>query len=387
MDPTLTSSSDKSTLIIISSVHWHFTWQRHHDIASGFAELGYRVVFIEPLPKRWPSIKEILRVLRRILHIGRGGGTFFQEVSQNVTILSPLMLPDTTAIADWINKTIFIPWFIKRNQESFSNASASFLINYLPIHSSIDLQLALNPAVSAYDCVWDWSNDPKAPKMRLTEDLLIKNVSMVFADSPFLFNKMRAKHKTTYRVLPAVHFNLFEDARDAGRGLTKGKPEVVVGYFGNIGVNINKKLLEDVSEYYSLLLVGPQPEDKSRFSSSTRFLGPVPHGDLPSLLAEVDVLLLPYNRSAHLPAVIPAKTFECLATGKPVVAIGLESLIEFEEYFYIANSEGDFIHKIETALHEPGDNRFERLNLAKRNDWQMRIQEIEKHLTDGNGNR
>ena len=376
----MVSSPGKPTLVIISSIHWHFTWQRHHDIASGFAKLGYRVIFIEPIPKRWPTIKEILRVFRRVLKIGKGGGTFYQEVPENVTILSPLMVPDTSAFGDWLNQIIFIPRFIQSHQAAFSGSDTVYLINYLPIPSSLHLQQALGPDVSAYDCVWDWSNDPKAPKMRLIEDLLIRNVSMVFADSPFLLNKMRAKHETTHRVLPAVHYDLFADARHPGKPSNENQSEAIVGYFGNIGVNIDVDLLEKVSEMYPLRVIGPYPEEKSQFSPNTTFVGPVPHRELPALLAEVDVLLLPYNRSAHLPAVIPAKTFECLATGKPIVAIGLESLREFEDYFYFSETDEEFLQNIALALHEPLKNTNERLSLAKHNDWQSRIRKIESYF-------
>jgi len=341
------------------------------------------VVFIEPIPKRWPSLREFSRVWRRLFNSRIGGGTVHQEVPENVSILSPQMLPDTSKFAHWINRKVFIPRFIKQNNLEQETSGEVYLINYLPIPSSLALQRALHPKVSAYDCVWDWRNDPKAPKMKLIEDELIDNVTMVFADSPYLNKRMSQKHEKTYRVLPSVHYDLFEAARKPGSGDQK-KREPILCYFGNMVVNIDLALLKKVSRQYTLHLIGPLPEDTEGFSSKTTFFGAVPHNQLPAMLAEVDVLLLPYNRNrAHTQAVIPAKTFECLATGKPVVSIGLESLQEFHELFYICEDEKAFFEGIKSALNESPELQNKRIEAAKQNDWRERNDQIESHLLKG----
>jgi hypothetical protein len=56
----------KGTVVISSPVHWHFTWQSAQKVAAGLAGLGYRVIFIEPLPKRWPRLTEAKRVWGRL---------------------------------------------------------------------------------------------------------------------------------------------------------------------------------------------------------------------------------------------------------------------------------------------------------------------------------
>ncbi len=370
---------NKGTLIILSSVHWHFTWQRHHDIAQGFAKKGYRVIFIEPIPKRWPSFRELFRVWGRLFNSELGGGTCFQEIPENVTILSPKMLPDICKLAHWINRKVFIPAFIRKHTLRKDSSNQSYLINYLPIPSSLALQRALSPTVSAYDCVWDWHNDPKAPKMKLVEDELIENVTMVFADSPHLFRLMSHKHKSVYRVLPAVHFEMFTAAQTGSKGIREGEAPLLC-YFGNMAANIDLELLKKVSHQFPLHLIGPKPEDMHGFSSRTVFFGPVPHNKLPVMLAEADVLLLPYSRRAHTPAVIPAKTFECMATGKPVVSIGLESLKEFSDLFYICDDEKAFFDCIERAINEPPALREARYAAAKQNDWSVRINQIEMYF-------
>ena len=50
-------------LLVLSSVPWHFTWQRHHEVSTRLAERGYRVTYFEPIPKRWPSVGDWLLVI------------------------------------------------------------------------------------------------------------------------------------------------------------------------------------------------------------------------------------------------------------------------------------------------------------------------------------
>lgn len=365
----------KGTLIIISSVHWHFSWQRHHDIAAGFAHLGYKILFIEPLPKRWPHISEFMRVIERLRNTKEGGGTCKQEIPDGVEIYSPKLLPDTGNLAFLLNKILFLPRIIQKIKKRISIRPV-YLINYIPIPSSLHLQLSLNPDVSAYDCVWDWENDPIAPHMHLIEEELIRKTDLVFADSPFLFNKMQQQVEKPIQILPAVQYNLFEKVRKNYKENTSNAiPKIA--YFGNLKVNIDINLLKKLSQRYQLKLISPSQISRTGFSKKTEFIGGVSHLQLPQYLIEIDLLVLPYLRAAHTPAIIPAKTFECLATGLPVVAIGLPSLDKFSNYFYICKGESEFFSTIDLALKESPDKREERLKFAKEQDWSIRVKQIE----------
>jgi hypothetical protein len=283
-------------------------------------------------------------------------------------------LPDIGPVSYFINKFLFLPGIVKKFNQIVKEAPV-YLINYLPLPTSLDFQKRISPDIAAYDCVWDWANDPIAPKMHLCEDEMISACDLVFADSPYLFKKMQTKHDHVFRILPAVQNKLFET-----NGLNESRikrSEPVLGYFGNLKVNIDLQLLADLSWKYELHVIGPKPAETSTFSTRTVFHGPVAHQALPELLINVDILVLPYKRSRHTPAVIPAKTFECLATGKPVVVIGLESLQEFSDYFYICRDENELIKNIELAFSEDDMKRSSRLEFARKNDWNIRVKEIE----------
>jgi hypothetical protein len=96
-------------LVILSSVHWHFTWQRHHEIAARLAGLGYRVTYLEPLPKRWPGPAEWRRVTGRLFGRHVAAGLLRQRVPPGVNLANALTLPDVGGATRWLNRSFATP--------------------------------------------------------------------------------------------------------------------------------------------------------------------------------------------------------------------------------------------------------------------------------------
>ncbi len=82
-----------------------------------------------------------------------------------------------------------------------------------------------------------------------------------------------------------------------------------------------------------------------------------------------------------MPSVIPAKTFECLATGKPTVVSGLSSLQDYHDLFYLCKTREEFLEALDRAMHEDDPAlRERRLQCARENDWSRRIEQLEDNL-------
>ncbi len=369
--------SQLGTVLIISSVHWHFTWQRHHDVATGLAKEGFRVIYLEPMPKRWPGLREWRRVFERLTGRGKSGGVVAQPVPAEIEFVSPLMFPDTAPPVRRINRTFFLPG-LEARLAALQIQRPLILINYLPIPASVTLQRKLRPDAAIYECVDDWSHDPYYSAGQLAEKELLGLSDLVFTTSDFLFEKMNRMHHAVVQLLPAVQYERFAAAASTH---VPDQLRPRLAYFGDMARNIDMNLLRAVSHQYPLRLIGPLRDSPSGFAGRTEFIGPVSHDRVPALLQDVDVLLLPYSRqAAHVPAVIPAKTFECLATGKPTVAIGLSSLERFREYIYLCQSESEFIEAIRAAAAEDPSLRRDRQELARQNSWPVRIAEMTAHI-------
>jgi glycosyltransferase involved in cell wall biosynthesis len=369
-------TGSRGTVVVISSVHWHFNWQRHHDIASRLAARGYEVVFVEPLPKRWPGLGEARRVFGRLTgHSTVSGGGRQREVP-GVDLLSPLLLPDVGRLGRWINKTLFVPLLARRLKRRVVSRPL-IVLDYLPISSSVALLRSLEPDLAVYDCVWDWSSDPHSVSETIREEELLAEVDLVLTDSPFLFDKMKRAHPRTRRLLPAVDLSVFGPLDSPGRA---DADSPLCGYFGQLGANIDFEVMRLLSQRFRLRLIGPVEAPLDGFDSSTEVLGSVPRDRLPELLRDVDVLVLPYKREGHTRGVIPAKTFECLATGKPTVAIGLASLSEYGDLFELCETTEQFLEAVGRAAVDPPALRERRIEAARANSWEKRIEEVEEAL-------
>ena len=99
----------KGTVVFISMVHWHFTWQLEHSFARGLAERGYDVRFVEPLPKRWPALSELGRVWGRLVGHSETAGNCYQPLAPGVELISPRLLPDTSPLLQSLNRRLFVP--------------------------------------------------------------------------------------------------------------------------------------------------------------------------------------------------------------------------------------------------------------------------------------
>lgn len=361
--------------VIISGVHWHSTWQRHHHIASQLASTGWKIIFIEPLPKRWPAAGEWKRLVNRLSGRSEGAGTCVQNVPEGVEILSPLLLPDVGFIARGVNKLLFIPLISEVILNKLSGEHP-LLINYLPTPASIALQKKLPARVRVYDCVCDWAHDPYAVASGLeqAEKDLLNETDIVTADSIHNYKRMQALHPRVFQLEGGVEYERFEPARHPRK---RENPPLCV-YFGDIGVHSDLELLAKVSHRFRLKLIGPVRLPLTGFSDKAEILGPVHYDKLPELLAEADVLLLPYRNTAHNQGVLPAKTFECLATGKPTVVINLPSLQVYSNLFYLCSTHEEFLSSIEKSAFEDTSKMRERQEAAAQHSWTVKVSELLK---------
>lgn len=361
----------RGTVVILSPIHWHFTWQTTHDIAKGFSKQGYDVVFVEPLPKRWPRLSEVNRVWGRLS--GRtylaGGG--YQEPLEGMTLQSPRMLPDVGKIPQLVNKSIFMPQLRKKLAKDGVKRPL-IMIHHVPISAAIALQNELQPDVSIYRCVYDWSNDPHSGRV-LQEKELLQIVDEVWADCEANVNRTSKYHNNVQLMPPGVDLDLFADI-EKSKPVERERPLCV--YFGSIGLSVDVELLRQISFQYPLRLVGPAKQKLTGFSEDTEIIGAVPHKEVPAYIEDADILLLPYVHAPHMQGVIPAKLFECLITGKPIISIGLTSINAYKGLIYICQTRQEFIAAIEAAQNEPVSLSAARNVCAKKHGLQAKYMEI-----------
>lgn len=362
----------KGTVVIVSPIHWNFTWQTSHDVASAFAQWGYRVIFLEPLPKRWPKLAEIKRVWGRISGRSHLAGLGKQEKPEGMVLVSPHMLPDVGRMPQFLNQIIFVP-LLKKQLSQIGLERPLIMVHHVPIAAALALQNALKPDVSVYRCVYDWSNDPHSGRL-LQEKELLQIVDEVWADCEANVIRTSLHNNNVRLMLPGVDLSLFADV-DTWTHTKRERPLCV--YFGTIGISVDVDLLRQISYQYPLRLVGPTKQKLVDFAKDTEMVGAVLHEDVPAYIMDADILLLPYIEAPHMQGVIPAKLFECLVTGKPIISIGLTSIDAYKDLIYICETKEEFLNAIEMAQNEAPALREARIACAQKNSMIARFTEME----------
>jgi glycosyltransferase involved in cell wall biosynthesis len=111
------------------------------------------------------------------------------------------------------------------------------------------------------------------------------------------------------------------------------------------------------------------------------YRGEVSHAGLPSALGGVDAFVLPYRLNALTRSISPAKTYECLATGKPVVAAPLPAMQDLAGYVYLAQRTEDYVAVLRNLQRlETAEKRRARIDVARENAWDIRFSELEEVL-------
>src|SRR5690606_30161875 len=102
-----------------------------------------------------------------------------------------------------------------------------------------------------------------------------------------------------------------------------------------------------------------------------RLVGEVPYAQLPYWLHGFDVALLPFRVIDLTMATNPVKVYEYLAAGKPVVAVDLPEMAQFDGLVRVAKDHEGFVAAVAAVLANPGGeyDRTARRKFAEGQTW------------------
>jgi glycosyltransferase involved in cell wall biosynthesis len=158
-------------------------------------------------------------------------------------------------------------------------------------------------------------------------------------------------------------------------------PPVTLLYYGHLHrQHLDFDLLAQLARLrpaWQIVLVGPVKTPQV-FPPNIRLVGQQPHEKLRDSIVTADVLLLPYVLNDYTRSVLPAKIYECLATGRPIVAAPLPELTaDFHEHLRFATDAAGFVREVESVLAHDTPARSEaRVALAHANTWNQRYHRV-----------
>jgi glycosyltransferase involved in cell wall biosynthesis len=369
---------EKPPVIILSGVRWDFLWQRHHALATRFARAGYPTVFVETtgLANPRPSRATLRKMASRI----RRAGGRESSAEANLTVYAPLVAPPTQGFFRALNRRIFVPRVVGDLRKIAGPDPV--VVAYPPTRTTLDLISGLDPRLVLYDCSDDYEGFPRVPKdIAGTERELLHRADLVSCTSMRLLEKINTFRPDAFLSGPAVDYERFAVLQD-------DQPESgvrTVCFFGHVSrERIDLRALRAVAGAgFEVRLVGGLGRVDRSFlkTPGMDYRGEVPHTDLPAALAGVDAFVLPYETNRLTRGIAPAKTYECLATGKPVVAAPLPAMAELAGYVYVAEEPGAYVKVLRSLDRLETEERVrDRIELARKNSWDARFKELEEAL-------
>jgi len=231
-----------------------------------------------------------------------------------------------------------------------------------------------------YDCFQDWPHYPEVWEGELTAA-----ADVVFAASPDLMTHL-APCTNNLALLPfGCNYPMFAKDKLPRPAAMKDLHCPVFGYVGTLWPDLDLTpaiRLARSRPDCALVLVGRNagcrllPELLKY--PNVRWVGPAEPVDVPDYLCNFTVSLQLLRHSRLYDDVIPARMFEALAAGKPIVAMLRPDQVEhFPDVVYGAHDEPEFVRLCSDALKEAGVYaRDRRRAYGQANSWSVRAQAV-----------
>ena len=339
----------------------------------------YKDLFLAILGKHpLASAKRMLGIAPRIRELTTETGT-------KVLILTlPPVFPIT-----WIKKDKLFKWLLKTNsiiiRKAIQKAAKKYsfskpvFINAFNQFYGENLIGKFNESLHLYYC-FDHINVKRDGLRGINfEESFMPKVDGIIVTSDNLQKEKSKFNSRTYLVKNGVDFETFYSFSKKDRK-TNGKK--IVGYIGSIDFRFSTDLVLSAAEQfpdYEFHIVGrndnAEAVKKLSGHKNIKILGAVPHNQIPGIMRNCHVGLIPYIPSEFTQSVYPLKINEYLAVGTPVVMTNFADLPEFNGIVYKADSKIEFCNAIKQAVEHPDPDRLIKgIELAKQNSWEKRTE-------------
>lgn len=355
MEKALSPSRKKEQVVVLSSIDWDTAWQRHQIFASGFAAAGREVFFVENTAFRNPVWGDLPRLWKRLRNIARPrSASGANEIPRGLRVFSPQVMPPTWGVFRWLNSRVLLPKLLKSLETAGLRPGADCVV-YVATATTIELARRTKPGAVLYDCASNFREHPAAvADFAAHERALLALSDQVVCDSDFLYEQKKKEHPHVEKIHQGVPAEFFEVPPAPGGG--------GFVYYGTWSSGLDARHADALAAAgFATTVSGFSKPDAPALSPAVRRLPPVAREEVAVSLSPYDGFILPYRITPFVMGVMPAKIYECLATGRPVIATPLPSLKALEGLIYVGESPEDWT-RIARALPE---TESEELRLAR----------------------
>jgi ADP-heptose:LPS heptosyltransferase/glycosyltransferase involved in cell wall biosynthesis len=373
-------------IVCFGQQNWDYCWTGKQQLTTRLARRGHRVLYVDPHPAL--DVQTAADAFRALVPARTAFG--LREAAPGLHVFTHRHAPP-------------LGWRLnERRRPAILRALLARLGMPAPLAltlhpDSAPLVAAIPAAASVYYAVDEMSAfggmpEAERARMREAEEDLLASVDLALCVSPRLLARFTAVNARSYLLENGAdleHFAPGRLARAPAHEAFSTIPQPRLGFVGQVDERLDQGLLVSLARGHrdwQIVLAGRVKAgvDVSALDAepNIHLLGYQPYEALPSVLAGVDVCLVPYRLTELTHSCNPLKVFEYLATGRPVVTTPLDGLRACREAVALADTPEAFEAAVAAALAHPGAGLEQRLGVAAANTWDHRVDELERRLEE-----
>lgn len=278
---------------------------------------------------------------------------------------------------------------IRRAMDSL-NMKNPIVVNAFQPSLGIAMKGSLDEILTVYYCYDEISQSVWCSRHGSHDESRFMNmVDVVITSSDALWKAKECDASSCYVVKNGVECELFEQvlaSRSDQR--TDADKSVVIGFVGSIDQRLDIDLLVKVASIcseYTFQFIGPVIDDRSgaRLDAleNIELLGPRKPADLPDVMKNFCVGIVPFKLNENTRFVYPMKVNEYLSAALPVVMTNFADIAELRDVVSVATGADAFAQKVKNAVvSDSYKARISRQVFARRNSWTNRSRDFARIL-------
>ncbi|MDP5157659.1 MAG: glycosyltransferase [Flaviramulus sp.] len=388
-------------IICISQTTWHGEFTKSTvQLLSLLAEKN-TVVFVEypftvkdvvmsVLGKQRAQVSRMLGLKPRIVDEKTDNGATVKHL-----VVPPVLPVDFISSESLFKKIFQLNTFLYKRQlrktiKKLKLDNPIIISAYNPMYG-LPMIGQLNEFLNIYYCYDGMDTQRHKSRIYDIEKEFCKQVDGIITTSDYLNSEKKLLNSESYVVKNGVDFKLFvPHAKSSVSNLSTQKK---VGYIGTLDFRFDIDIMEhaikelpDVLFEFTGYLLNHSIKDRLSKYKNVSFFNSVKSYEVPKLLSQYDLGIIPYKMDEVNKNIYPLKINEYLAVGVPVVMTAFADLADFKDMAKSAENKSLFKSHIENELKNDTNTLIKnRIAFAKQNSWEGRTYEfsgiIEKFIS------